>query len=716
MSNDTLNNPNIIEQPMNEDIQGQLQIVLSDHFERINQPTAVSLGLHLKDKTVEDVVNLLRANGIDAVPFYDKRVQDDLSCFIVDGTGIRSPFFEKTEETVQATKDMFEVMSENSIETSRALPITKANLVPAVSNQPIEPVIDVSKGNPETQNYISSVLNYTCEYMNESVVPDEKSKTHLYHGGLNAEPYAITSPRRYRDCVYGTKLFSEAIEYSKGSNKGSLTLKEIDGKSYGFIVAYKNNGQECYDMAGAERPFASRKERGTEDRPENRADYETPILEERNPVEAVYLRIDDKIYQIADENGYFKKDGIDFEEFAKLHKPSNTTELNDYMVCRNNKQIEEFPTFSYQKQSNLEPYQPTHDIKGYAYQDCVTRITEVDGSESCHIKDASLTSLELPEDMAKVHFTGNFALHHSKMPQNMDVLDLSQCDGICGISDCDLSSVQRIIFPKNCDTIYLSNVTFAENTVLDFSQTNCSQIVFEDQNWHNVEKLILTQQQKDQIDHNRKGCMLPEKIELVEAMIIPEQHNFTFLSKPNQYPIVPNEKEIEASKILALSGRRFNQYGQIHRTDKPYKDKKTYTIEEGAELEFVLDEYSKTCMVKCQDKLYPLFDEKNGKAEFVDTDGYAVYYDARIPVKEGEEPIREEIDGKSVVKFGKNHEYTIPFASENGEYYTQMKYETGGTINIPFPGQKGFEIEENKEQNDAWVARIKNAIKQNTNF
>jgi len=693
------NSSSVKDQSIRAEVQEQLKTVLSDHFEHIHQPTAVSLGLHLKDKTVEDVVNLLRANGIDAVPFYDKRVQDDLSCFVVDGTGIRSPFFEKTEETVQATKDMFEVMSQNGIETSRALPITKANLVSASANHQTDRIIDVAKGSSETENYISSVLNYACEHMSETLIPEEKSETRLYHGGLNAEPYAITSFRRYRDCVYGTKLFSEAIEYSKGSNKGSLTLKEIDGKSYGFIVAYKNNGQECYDMAGAERPFASRKERGTESRSENRADYETPILEERNPVEAVYLRIDDKIYQIADENGYFKKDGIDFEEFAKLHKPSNTTELNDYMVCRNNKQIEEFPTFSYQKQSDLFPYQPTHDIKGYAYQDCVTRITEVDGSESCHIKDASLTSLELPEDMAKVHFTGNFALHHSKMPQNMDVLDLSQCDGICGISDCDLSSVQRIIFPKNCDTIYLSNVAFAENTTLDFSQTNCSKLVFENQNWENVEKLILTQTQNDHLSDSCKDCQPPEQV-------------ITYLSKPNQYPVIVDEKEIEASKILALSGRRFNQYGQIHRTDKPYKDKKTYTIEEGAELEFVLDEYSKTCMVKCQDKLYPLFDEQNGLAQFVDSRGNSIHYDARIPVKEGEEPIREEIDGKSVIKFGKNHEYSIPFASENGEYYSQMKYETGASINIPFPGQTGFKIEENVEQNAAWIARIKNAMKQ----
>ena len=57
------------------------------------------------------------------------------------------------------------------------------------------------------------------------------------------------------------------------------------------------------------------------------------------------------------------------------------------------------------------------------------QVADCDGIGSRAFQGCSgLTSLELPEDMAKVHFTGNFALHHSKMPQNMDVLDLSQCD------------------------------------------------------------------------------------------------------------------------------------------------------------------------------------------------------------------------------------------------------------------------------------------------
>jgi len=685
---------------INHTIDFKTKEVLSDHFDHIHQPVAVSLGLHLQDQTLEDVVGLLRANGIDAVPFYDKRVQDDLSCFVVEGTGIRSPFFSKTEDAVQATKDMFEIMSQNNIETSRAFPITRINLVMATSNHHVGRIIDVAKDNPDNQHYISSVLNYVTKHINKIDASKEKSQKQLYHGVLHTEPYAITSPRRYRDCIYGTNMLSEAIEYSRGANKGSMTLKEVDGKSYGFIMVYKNEGQKCYDMAGAERPFANQVQRGTADKKENRWDYETPILEERNPLEAVYLRIEDEIYQIADENGYLEQDGINFEEFAKLHKPINTCEPNDYMVCRNNKQIEDFQTFSYQKQSDLEPYQPLHDINGYAYQDCIIKQNEADGSISYQIKDAYLTSLKLPEEMSKVHFTGDFMMHNSRLPENMGVLDLSQCEGTCGISDCNLSSVQKITFPKDCETIYLSHIEFAEKTILDFSQTNASKIVFEDQNWNNIQKLILTESQNEQHMLHFKNCILSE------------QQKITYLSKPSQHTVIPNEKEQEATKILALSGRPFNQYGQRHRTDQPQKDKEIYTIEKGAELEFVLDEQTKTCMIKCKDKFYPFFDEKGGQAEFVDTEGYSIQYDTRIPVKEGEEPILEEQEGKHIIKFGKNHEYQVPFASVNGEYYTQMKYENGGTINISFPGHQGFKTEHYAEQDDVWVARMKNVMKQ----
>ena len=134
---------------------------------------------------------------------------------------------------------------------------------------------------------------------------------------------------------------------------------------------------------------------------------------------------------------------------------------------------------------------------------------------------------------------------------------------------------------------------------------------------------------------------------------------------------------------------------ELSEKNKPKKNKITYQVQDNAKIELMLDEQTKTCMVKCQDRTYPLFDEQNGMAEFIDSKGNLIYYDSRIPVRKGEEPIKEEIDGRHIIKFGKNHEYTIPFESQNGE--------KGGTINIDFPRQTGFMNELNKLKSETNV-------------
>ena len=189
--------------------------------------------------------------------------------------------------------------------------------------------------------------------------------------------------------------------------------------------------------------------------------------------------------------------------------------------------------------------------------------------------------------------------------------------------------------------------------------------------------------------HFENKVEIPSPIHLAAENMIQktnEEHEITYLSTPKQSIIIKKDDN-EADKMLSLSGRGIDKYGRALTVNVyiPQKDKEIYTIEKGAELEFVLDEQRKTCMIRCQDKLYPLFDEKNGHAEFIDTDGNSVYYDNRIPVKEGQEPILEELEGKYIIKFGKNHAYHIPYESENGEIYTQMKYDKGSTINISSP-------------------------------
>ncbi|MBQ4400354.1 MAG: hypothetical protein II830_03565, partial [Alphaproteobacteria bacterium] len=164
--------------------QEELKAVLSDHFDAVKQPVSVSLGLHLRGQTVEDVVNLLRKDGINAVPYYDKKVQEDLSCFVVDGTGIRSPFM-SPEDAVRATADIAQIMFKNKIETSRAMPTTRASLVPAVSEKYTGNVIDIAKNNPSIPNVketLSEYLKYASEKMPAIEVPSQKSHDSIYSG------------------------------------------------------------------------------------------------------------------------------------------------------------------------------------------------------------------------------------------------------------------------------------------------------------------------------------------------------------------------------------------------------------------------------------------------------------------------------------------------------------------------------------------------------
>lgn len=502
--------------------------VLSDHFDNIKSPVSVSLGLHLNGQTVEDVVNLLRKGGINAVPYYDERIKDDLSCFVVDGTGIRSPFFKKTKDAIRATTDMFKIMNENKIETSRAMPITKDNLIEAVSQGYTGNIIDVAKNNPNegnVDNTLSSYLRYAVDKMPKIDLPREDSrqytsKTHIYRGGfLGDRPYALTFHRRYRDCAYGTNRITEALTYSQAANKVGLHYKEIDGISYGFVYGFKQKKrQKFYDMAGAERPFASPEEKQTANRPEYRSDYETLILKDRNPLSAVYLRVNDKLVQIADEKGYFKTEGMDWGMFARLHRPRNTSELNDYLVTRMNRQINEFQSFEYKKEGkslidtfrhgkktqSLGKYDKELNIYGLTFRDKVK-----DTSEGVEISGVRLNSLTISDSINKVRLSGNLNLNNCALSPSLQALNASNCTGDICMTNMEY---MNIVLPEQCESFALSQVKLKQGDVLDLSKMKCKKMVLEDVDLSAVKSVILP-----------KGL---EEVKLKYGVKFPENINF----------------------------------------------------------------------------------------------------------------------------------------------------------------------------------------------
>lgn len=157
-----------------------------------------------------------------------------------------------------------------------------------------------------------------------------------------------------------------------------------------------------------------------------------------------------------------------------------------------------------------------------------------------------------------------------------------------------------------------------------------------------------------------------------------------------------------SSEPMVKTGN-IDEFGRIIRTASALeKNKRLYTIEADEKPRLIFDEHSESWKVQSGNQKYTLFDEKQGLAHFKDTNGEPVYYDSRIPVKEGEEPYREEVDGKMIIKFGPDHKYTMPAESENGDMYDQMRYERGGTITVAASREM---YEQNKSQTSLNVAK-----------
>ena len=273
----------------------ELKSIFSDHFDNLEQPVSLSLGIHLNGLHVNDIVSLLRANGIDAVPYYDPKVKENLNCFVVDGTGVRSPFL-TPEDAVKATADIFNTLRKENIDTSRALPVTKRNLIPAISRVYDQKTINISDNNPNEKD-VDSFLSQQLEAAKSMPAVDvlQTRKEHvLYRGGtLGDNPYALTFHRWQRDAAYATKSFSAAATYADGVRGAGLKYKEINGIQYGFIYEYKESiGQAFYGMAEIERPKGSKECVGHS---ENKKDYETLIRPDRNQVTSVYLKAGDRV-------------------------------------------------------------------------------------------------------------------------------------------------------------------------------------------------------------------------------------------------------------------------------------------------------------------------------------------------------------------------------------------------------------------------------------
>lgn len=436
----------VIKQAENPD---EFTEILSNHFDTLANNAVVSLGINLNGKKVEDVVGILRTEGIDAVPYYSEKVEN-LGCFVVDESGIRTPYF-SADDCLVCVKDMYNALHKNGIDIKGyALPLCEENLTRCVRPR-ADRQIDVIQGNLEVKAFIIRQFEEFVKADKIDLKTRFEEKGVLYRGGtLGNQPYAVTTSRCARSVCYATSDMNIASKYADGGFSLDIGYLPINGKKYGFIYEFKSD--ETYKRYP---------EYGIEHRREvwgNQEVHETPIFPHRNPLKSVYLQYGTDVIQIADENGYLS---ADWKKFAELHSVYSANEKNDRMVKRANMLKDMLDSgddvsISYVKKTDLANDDVCSSrLDGYVFCDNIKN----GGRE---IENANITAVSLPKDFETVQFTGNLVLDNVEGLPNKK-LDLSKCSGIIKLSNLDLRHCDELILPEKCATLVLHNVQLPSN-------------------------------------------------------------------------------------------------------------------------------------------------------------------------------------------------------------------------------------------------------------
>lgn len=450
---------------------------ISNHFDKLETPVTVSIGLKTQNQ-ISEIVSILRQNGINAAGYYnDEALFPDT--FIVDSSGIRTPLL-APHDALQATVDIYNILKSNNIEIlGHALPQTTDNFV--YIGKGSDKTIDITKNaqeinpniNPEQINsFISTQLANIDQYPHctpaelDTRNVDEKL---LYRGGtLGNQPFALPTTRRARDIAYGTPKFSRASMYATGAYSVGITYQPVNNKHYGFIYEFDAApDQKYYKAYGIER---GKQDPGLDNNGEEvDYKYETPLLPHRNKIKGIYLQYGDKndaqIIKIA-ENGQFISP--EWEKFTKLHEVFSHSEPNDIMRNRLNAQKKSPSVIPYQKaQTALKELAAPQNLKNYILEE-----NKQISPSGLIVKNLTLKSSPVPNALAETALCGNIDLNNITFPKELTHLDLSKCTGTIYINNCDLSHLKKITFPKQCQAVELGNNKFSPNLKeIDLSTT-----------------------------------------------------------------------------------------------------------------------------------------------------------------------------------------------------------------------------------------------------
>lgn len=440
----------------NTEYSAKTKRALSNYFDGLTEPVSLFIGTYdtngrtgkessrdgnnaLIIKTVE----ILRQNGIDAVPFFDKEAKSP-DKVVVSKTGLQTPFV-TPERAKDEAAAILTVLENNGIESlGFVTPNTENQLLyPALHDGIMDEnkVLDIEKANPDPEKFHAIMTEHGSEFIKDMLdealaSPDLKSiggditeqmdaenrlhgcKT-LYKGATQgANVFAVISPYEARNVPHASPKLSIAKGYSglgnNASSKGGATyMDKASNRSYGFIYEIEaREDQKYYANVGLETASSEL---------ENAARYfETPVMPHRNKVKAVYLHCGTK-----DNDFLFKipENDARWQDFMALHEPSDNT-LFGYSAERRKQQKDDAKaaghalTYEFNKHQPLDipDYRDLSNIPTAELLKSIARrvdIHEGEGGKLVVEGDIDLSHLDirkLPNDFPNVKINGQLIL------------------------------------------------------------------------------------------------------------------------------------------------------------------------------------------------------------------------------------------------------------------------------------------------------------------
>ena len=486
----------VIAQTENQDA---IRHSLSNYFEGLDKPVAAAIGLNFREKAVDEIVNLLRDKGIDAVSFIDPQAART-DKFVVEPSGVLCPFM-KPEDSLKAVTLIEDTALNNSCSTSGYVnPHMPENLLYAANHQvknSQENGIDLKEQHPNPLQFQEIEQRNGGDYksfidrkINEAYAGAEvvdfiaighdnvykNGMSELFRGGtLGANPYATVAPNISRKVAHSAPKISDAAGYSgKGNNRstagGATYGRTKSGLEYGFIYKFASMGDEqrFYCNTGLENAsYDSRtsKEYNISAIKNPLEIEETPILPHHNKLKAIYVYVGvdpqkPQLYPIPlDENG--KIADPEWRDFMALHEPTDDKVLG-YIKDRQNAQKKEQElnpnhAYTFELKQGLEAdnqeylnNMSTKEFLRNFMHDGDIKETENGLQASIFIGNSNrhvfnITSLHLNKipDLSSVNIVGSFEMNNDVIPE-IDAAKLPTTTESIRLQDINVKNVSAV--------------------------------------------------------------------------------------------------------------------------------------------------------------------------------------------------------------------------------------------------------------------------------